>query len=122
MLKQSTRRYQHCRPVGRGTAAAKKSPAQHLVLTASGCDMSGIHSIGNNSPVQKVVTQPIQKQLPAQPAKQMPVADKLQLSGVSHMLATLKANDVRGEKVAAIKSQIDAGTYESDAKLDAAVN
>jgi anti-sigma28 factor (negative regulator of flagellin synthesis) len=80
-----------------------------------------INGVGNNSPVQKIAATPIHKQLPAQPAKQLRAADKLEVSGVGHMLKALKSNDVRGEMVASVKAQIQAGTYESDAKLNAAV-
>jgi anti-sigma28 factor (negative regulator of flagellin synthesis) len=87
--------------------------------------MSGINSVGNHNPVQKIASQPIHKQLPAHaahPAKAMPAADKLELSGVGHLLKALKSNgDVRLDKVAQIKSQIDAGTYETEARLDAAI-
>ena len=39
------------------------------------------------------------------------VADRLELSGVSHLLSTLKANgDVRTEKVAQIKAMVGAVT------------
>ncbi len=64
----------------------------------------------------------MQKQVPADAPPQLPVTDKLELSGVSHMLKALKANDVRMDKVAEIKSAIEAGTYEDDHKLDAAVD
>ena len=54
----------------------------------------------------------------------MSVADRLELSGVSHLLGTLKANgDVRTEKVADIKAQIEAGSYEADGtKLDGSLD
>jgi len=85
-------------------------------------NMSSINHIGNSSPVQRVVANPVQKQLPADAPAQLPATDKLELSGVSHMLKALKANDVRADKVDAIKAQIEAGTYEDDKKLDAAVD
>jgi len=47
---------------------------------------------------------------------------KLELSGVSHLLKTLKNNDVRTDKVAVVKAQIEAGTYDDEKKLDAAVD
>jgi anti-sigma28 factor (negative regulator of flagellin synthesis) len=84
--------------------------------------MSSINNIGNTSPVQRVITNPVQKQVPADAPKQLPATDKLELSGVGHMLKALKANDVRAEKVAEIKAQIEAGTYENDQKLDAAID
>jgi anti-sigma28 factor (negative regulator of flagellin synthesis) len=83
--------------------------------------MSSINSVGANSPLQKIVQQPIQKQLPADAPKH-PSVDKLELSGVSHLLKTLKNNDVRVDKVAEIRAQIEAGTYETDDKLDIAAD
>ena len=82
-----------------------------------------VNNVGNSSPVQKIVAHPVQKSIPADAPKQLPVTDRLELSGVSHLLKTLKSNgDVRTEKVAEIKAQIAAGTYEDDKKLDAAVD
>lgn len=84
--------------------------------------MSSINGIGNHSPVSKVVTQPVQKQVPTDAPKQMMATDKVHSSGIDHMLEMLKSNEVRGEKVATIKSQIEAGTYESDQKLEVAID
>ena len=86
---------------------------------------SSINGVGNNSPIQKVTQQPIRKEIPADAPPPQPVArgvDKLELSGVSHLLKTLKNNDVRLDKVAEIKAQIEAGTYETDEKLDVAAD
>ena len=83
--------------------------------------MSSINGIGNNSPLQKIVSQPIHKQIPADAPRQ-PVTDKVELSGMSHLLEALKSNDIRLDKVAEIKAQIEAGTYEDDAKLDIAAD
>jgi len=87
--------------------------------------MSSINHLGgpgNANPVQRVVTNPVQKQIPADPPAQIPAADRLELSGMSNLLKTLRSNDVRTDKVAIIKAQIEAGTYEDDKKLDAAVD
>ena len=88
--------------------------------------MSSINSIGGAGaagPVQRLVNNPIQKQVPADAPAQLPATDRLELSGVSHLLKTLKANgDVRTDKVAEIKAQIEAGTYDDDKKLDVAVD
>ncbi len=86
--------------------------------------MSSINNIGNTGPVQRIINNPIQKQLgtDATPT-QSSAADRLELSGASHLLKTLKQNgDVRVDKVAEIKSAIESGSYEDDAKLDAAVD
>jgi anti-sigma28 factor (negative regulator of flagellin synthesis) len=84
--------------------------------------MATVDHISATSAVSRVLPQPVQKQLPANAAQQIPVTDRLDLSGVSHLLQTLKANDVRLDKVAAIRAQIEAGTYEDEKKLDVAVD
>ncbi len=84
--------------------------------------MSGINGVGSNSPVQKIVSSPIQKSIPADAPKSMGALEKVELSGMSHLLKALKNNDVRTEKVGAIKAQIEAGAYEDDAKMDVAVD
>lgn len=82
-----------------------------------------VNNVGPSSPVQKLVNNPVQKSIPADAPKQLPAVDRLELSGVSHLLKALKADgDVRTEKVAEIKSQIEAGRYEDDKKLDVAVD
>ncbi len=84
--------------------------------------MSGINGVGQNSPINKIVSSPIQKSIPAEAPRQTGATDKVELSGMSHLLKALKTNDVRTEKVSEIKAQIEAGTYEDDAKMDAAVD
>ena len=82
-----------------------------------------VNNVGSNSPVQKIVNNPVQKALPTDAPKQLPATDRLELSGVSHLLKTLKSNgDVRTDKVAEIKAALEAGTYEDDKKLDVAVD
>ena len=87
--------------------------------------MSSINGVGNNSPVQKIIQNPIQKEVAAPTSQSAGTrgADKLELSGMSHLLKALKANqDVRVDKVQEIKAQIEAGTYEDDRKLDVATD
>jgi len=82
-----------------------------------------IQGIGNNSPVQKIASQPVQKSV--QPGSTQPErgSDKVELTSVSSLLHTLKSGgDVRVDKVAAIKAQIANGTYEDDHKLDVAAD
>jgi anti-sigma28 factor (negative regulator of flagellin synthesis) len=79
-----------------------------------------INGIGSNSPVQKIVSQPVKTQLPAEPAKQLRATDRLEISGAGHLLKA--SGDVRVDLVQSIKQQIEAGTYETDAKLNAAVD
>lgn len=58
---------------------------------------------------------------PTQPAAGR-AADRLELSGASHLLQLAKSNDVRMEKVQMIKDQIESGTYDVDARADAVVD
>lgn len=81
-----------------------------------------INSIGKNNSVQRLTNNPIQKQVPADAPKQLPLTDKLELSGVSHLMKALKTNDIRADKVASIRAQIEAGTYEDDNKLNGAAD
>jgi len=81
-----------------------------------------INGIGNNNSVQRLANGPIQKQVPADAPRQLPLTDRLELSGVSHLMKALKNNDIRADKVASIRAQIEAGTYEDDNKLNGAVD
>lgn len=84
--------------------------------------MSRINGVGSNIPVQQVTSQPVTPKTTAAGPKAMGPADKLELSGMSHLLKSLKSNDIRTDKVSAIRAQIEAGTYENDQKLDTAVD
>jgi len=81
-----------------------------------------VNNVGNSSPVQKLVANPIQKQLPTENAQPTRATDRLELTGASHLLKALKSNDVRTDKIASIKSQIEDGSYEDDHKLNVAVD
>jgi anti-sigma28 factor (negative regulator of flagellin synthesis) len=81
-----------------------------------------IPSIGPNTPIQKITAKPVHVSLPAKPAAATKLTDRVELSHVNKMLATLKANDIRADKVQTIRAAIDAGTYETEAKLDAAID
>ena len=84
--------------------------------------MSQINNITPNVPIQQIATNPVQKCIPAD-APPVRASDRLELSGVSQMLATLKAGNVRTDKIAQIRQQIQDGTYDADgSKLDAAAN
>ena len=83
--------------------------------------MNPVQNTGGNSPIQKLASTPIQKQLPADASKPR-ASDRVELSGMGHLLGALKTNDIRADKVASVKAQIEAGTYEDDKKLDAAVD
>jgi len=82
--------------------------------------MSGINPVGNGWNIQSLAQQPILKSIP--PSSVPRATDRLELSGHSHLLTALRSNEVRVDKVAVIKSQIEAGTYETSEKLDVAID
>lgn len=83
--------------------------------------MSSINNIGSNPQVQRILSKPIVKSIPSEtPRTNGP--DKVELSGISHLVQLAKRNDIRADKVAEIKAQIQAGTYETDDKLTAAAD
>ena len=82
--------------------------------------MSNVNNISGSTPIQKIIAPAVQKQVSAEAPKQIRANDKVELSGLSHLLATLKKNDIRADKVASVRAQLAAGTYNEDQKLDAA--
>ena len=85
--------------------------------------MNPINNVTGNSPIQKLAAAaPAQKQAPAAETSRPSPKDRVELSGMGHLLGALKNNDIRADKVADIKAQIAAGTYDVDQKLDAAVD
>ncbi len=83
--------------------------------------MSNINGIGSNPSVQRILSKPVHKQVPPQPTR-APATDRLELSGMGDLFKALKRNDIRMDLVADVKSRIENGTYEDDAKLDVAVD
>jgi anti-sigma28 factor (negative regulator of flagellin synthesis) len=85
--------------------------------------MRGINGVGANTPLNKIVSKPVQKSVAADAPKQMKLTDTVQLKHVGQAMAVLKAGgDIRADKVAAIRAQLEAGTYETEAKIDGAIS
>jgi len=84
--------------------------------------MSTINSISGTNPLQPIAPTPVQTTTSSDSTQTPRAADRLELSGVSQIFQTLQANNIRGDKVASVRSQIDAGTYEDDDKLNTAVD
>jgi anti-sigma28 factor (negative regulator of flagellin synthesis) len=87
--------------------------------------MNTINSIGPTDPVQRIANNPIQMSTPAgaaDAATPTTATDRLELSGVSYLYQALQANNIRTDKVAAVRSQIEAGTYEDEQKLNVTVD
>lgn len=84
--------------------------------------MSSIQGLGGTGPVQQPTSVTPKNPANAAATEKPTLADRLELSGVSHLFQALKTNDVRADKVADVKAQIQAGTYETDDKLNGATN
>ena len=84
--------------------------------------MNPFNNVGGNNPIHQVNSQPIQKQVPTEAPVRQRASDRVELSGMGNILKALKSNDIRADKVSTIKAQIEAGTYESEDKIDAAVD
>jgi anti-sigma28 factor (negative regulator of flagellin synthesis) len=79
-----------------------------------------INPVGNGWQIQGLANGPVMREI--SPQTHSRATDRLELSGNSHLLAALRSNEVRVDKVAVVKAQIEAGTYESSEKLDVAVD
>jgi anti-sigma28 factor (negative regulator of flagellin synthesis) len=106
---------------GKSLASGPLAPGA-LTHCRGAAHMSTINNISNTNPVQRIVANPIQKSLPADATKPARAADRLEFSGISHMLHALKSNNIRTDKVSTIKSQLEAGTYDADGKLDSVLD
>jgi flagellar biosynthesis anti-sigma factor FlgM len=86
--------------------------------------MSSINGLGSAASIQP--NQSVSKSTATTAAadtSKTSASDRLELSGASHLLASLKTNDIRADKVASIKAQIENGTYDADgSKLDSALS
>ena len=84
--------------------------------------MSQINSVGP-SPIQKLITNPVYKQVPAGAPAPMPATDKVELSSAQASSPLSQSSDIRAAKVADVKAQINAGAYDPDgSKLDGAID
>jgi negative regulator of flagellin synthesis FlgM len=83
--------------------------------------MSSIPGIGSSTPISSPTPGGSPKP-PTNDSTAAPLTDRVELSGIGHLLSKLKTNDVRADKVASVKSAINDGSYESDDKLDVAID
>lgn len=82
--------------------------------------MSNINGIGSSQPINRTQAARPAANSAAAGKTESPRADKVEVnSTAAAMLAKLKgSSDVRLDKVQSLKSQIEAGTYDVDSKLD----
>ncbi len=85
-----------------------------------------VNSIGNNSPVQKILTNPVRKDLSAKPVETSSSTrtDKVELSSTTPTIATPRAGEsFRADKVAEMRAKLASGTYsDTDYKLNVAAD
>ncbi|MBI1313230.1 hypothetical protein GC176_18210 [bacterium] len=84
-------------------------------------DVSSIGPIGSGQPVRRI-NQPSEQQAP-QEARPVSPTDELELSSVDSAAAEVELqNQFRAVRLEQIRQQIEAGTYDTPEKFDAAVN
>ncbi len=84
-------------------------------------DVSGIGPVGGGQPIRRI-NQPVEQQAPKE-ARPVSPTDELELSTVDSTSAEVELQDqFRAMRLEQIRQQIEAGTYETPEKLDAAVN
>ncbi len=84
-------------------------------------DVNGIGPISGGQPIRRV-SQPVEQQQPEE-ARPVSPKDELELSSVDSASAEVELqNQFRAQRLEQIRQEIEAGTYETPEKLDAAVN
>jgi anti-sigma28 factor (negative regulator of flagellin synthesis) len=84
--------------------------------------MSNINGVGQTGNINRLQAPTVAKKPVATEAAQRG-ADRVELGNVDPaLLAKLKNNDIRADKVADIRAQIEKGTYENDEKLNGAID
>ena len=82
--------------------------------------VQGPGSVRSTFPVKP--TTPVAPPQPTAPAQAISGNDRVEISTVGRMMEQLtNSGEVRAERLALLKSQIEAGVYESPAKLEAAL-
>ena len=83
-------------------------------------EVQGSGPIRPSNPIQS--SRPAPQQETASTAKSMSPQDEIEISDAGRMLDDLsRSSDVRAERLAQIKAAIDNGTYDTPAKLEAAL-
>jgi negative regulator of flagellin synthesis FlgM len=83
-------------------------------------EVRGLNSVGAASPIAR--TAPVSAAGPAAPAGPTAPRDEVEISSVGRMLdEATRAGGIREQRLAEIKSAIEAGTYESPEKLQIAL-
>lgn len=83
--------------------------------------MNSIHGLGNSSAVQRLLQQPLRRETPPAGAGATS-ADSVEFSSANRLLDVLRRNDIRADKVAAVRAEIEADTYETPDKVDIAAS
>jgi len=83
--------------------------------------MNPINNITSSLPISATPATSKIHQLTAPATTVTRAADRIELSGVNH-LDTIKSTAIRTDKVATVRAQLEAGTYETDAKLNVAIS
>jgi anti-sigma28 factor (negative regulator of flagellin synthesis) len=83
--------------------------------------MNSIDRIGKNVPISTVSPKTVHRDLP-QPSSPAVSADTVEISGRQPLKQAFKAGEIRHDKVASLRKQIESGNYNEESKIDAVVD
>ena len=84
--------------------------------------MSNIHGIGQSRIINPVQSPKQATRMESTSSTSTRRTDQVELSNVNALLTKLKSNDVRTDLVSHVRAQIESGKYETEEKLDSAVD
>ena len=96
-----------------------EQPADRLTGSAD-MDVNGIGSVSSSSPIHRA--QPAQHVSKAAQTQPISTVDQVEISPAGRLLdQAAQTSGLRAERLEQIRSAIDAGTYDTDEKLEAAL-
>jgi len=84
--------------------------------------MSRINGLTNSNAIQRSVNAVQSRTVSAESGQVASSSDKVELSGSPYLASVSGQNGVRVDLVKSIRQQIEAGTYETEDKIDASVD
>jgi negative regulator of flagellin synthesis FlgM len=113
-------RYDTLRQITPGREASRPSDLQHRQAGSAAMQVNGPGPVSGNMPIGRL--EPAGGARQPEAARPASPRDEVEISEASRMFDQLsQSSAVRAERLAQIKAEIDAGTYETPEKLEAAL-